>query len=99
MNCLDPKADNIGTARDRGKSIDITWFIEPSCYEHTEFILTYTQGNTEHHASLEADVTRHTLNGIKPDKPFHIIIVAVFEDGTRTTSDEYTFSSKAGTDS
>ena len=99
LDCLDPKPDDIGTARDRGKSIDITWFMPPSCYDHTGFVLTYTQGNTEHHASLDSDVTRHTLNGIKPDEPFQIFIVAIFEDGTRTTSDEYTFSTEPGIDS
>ena len=90
---------DIGTTRDRGSSIDITWFMPPSCYEHLHSILTYTQGNTRHVSQLTSDVTRHTLHGLEEDKPFEIVIVAVYDDGTpdgfQAASDTYTFTSKA----
>ena len=91
LDCLDPKPDDIGTARDRGKSIDITWFMPPSCYTPTGFVLTYTQGDTKNIADLDADVTRHTLHGLTSGQQFEIVIVVEFEDGTRAESDKYTF--------
>ena len=73
----------------------------PSCYTHRHSILTYTQGSTVHVSQLNSDVTRHTLHNLKEDKPFEVVIVAVYDDGTanglHASSDTYTFTSKAET--
>ena len=100
-NRLDPSPDNIGTTRDRGSSIVITWFMPPCCYEHLHSILTYTQGDTKHVAQLTNDVTKHTLYNLMENVPFDVVIVAVYDDetpsGRQAASDTYTFTSQAET--